>query len=248
MKEVDELVDKQSLLNEGIHRELLRQVCDYREKRLDKEVVAACPSVDCTDIVRQALKHCAGFDKSDAMPEIGMVNISASDLLEELGKTNSALAKRLKPLLSWVTSIGVDGDDIELRFDCKGGDNKGKPQWLREGTLADDIRTHGLFIPKVLRAHFVEDAGKTKLAGLKGLEIPVTVSDVPIKIDRIALRSTRISLSGDRLRLDVESKNPAPFLSKFLPAHKRRPDPVSSVVFVDDEGNLEMYETWKTDR
>jgi len=252
VREVDELAGQQPLLHEGIHRELLMQADSYhekhREKCPDKELIASSASVDSTNSIRKALRHCAGFDATDESIDKGMIEVKVSDFLSELGKTNRTLAEKLSPVLSWVTSIGVKGDNIELRFDCKGEEKEGKPQWLREGTLAADIKTHGLFIPKVLRAHFVEQAGKTKLVGLKGLEISATVSDVPINIDRIGLRSTSISVSGERLRFDVEAKNPAPFLSKFLPAHKRRPDPISSVVLVDDQGNLEMYESWKKSR
>lgn len=244
MKEVDELFGKSRTMSEGIDRELCGQADQYMEIARLRE--ASSSGNDGTSAIRRALRECAGYDNDIYDSKDRQVTeVTVSDFLKELAKENSVLSTKLKPLLSWVDSIGVNGEDIEFRYDRHGGDCKGKPQWLREGVLAADIQTHGVFIPKVLRCRFVEQDGVTRLVGLKGLEISTTVLDVPIRIDRIAVQSLRFSLSGDRLRLDVEAKNPAPFLSKILPAHKRRPNPIPSVVLVDDEGKLEMYETWR---
>jgi hypothetical protein len=248
MKEFEELAFDTSRRSPGITGELMSQAREYQELVRRKEASASA-SVDLTDRMKQVVFRLAelhGHDRSNCEK----VDFSKDDFLAELGKENSLFATKLKPVLSWVDKISVNGDIVELHFNfpaekdkCK--HEKDKPQWLREGRLAKDITTHGLFLPEVLRFRFSEINGKTVMTGLKGLVIPVTVSDVPIKIDKIVVESVRLSLSGDRLHFEVETKNPAPFLGRLLKEERRRPNPVPSEVFVDDKGNLEMRETWK---
>lgn len=237
MKEFEELAFESKPRSLGITRELLSQAQEYQELTRRKEVASNSP--DLTDKMMQVLIRLAESQRQGGEK----VDVTKDDFLKELGKENRSFAAKLAPLLSWVDKISVKDDLVELHFNCTR--EKDKPQWLREGTLADDITTHGLFLPEVLRCRFAEKNGKTVLTGLKGLEIPVTISDIPIKIDKITVQSIRLSLSGDRLRIDVEAKNPAPMLQHLLKPEKHRPNPIPSVVFVDDKGNLEMYETWR---
>lgn len=245
MREIDEFVDGNPLQGDGVARELLRQASEYKkcqDKVSRSEAAASGCNSDLTNVVRQAFHRLAERDEQEA------TEVITQDFLQELSKDNVRLASKLKPVLSWVESIGIHGDDFDLRFNGRGGDRKGQPQWLREAVLAKDIDTHGLYIPKVLHGTFEDRDGKALITGLKGLEIPATVREVPIKIDRVSVKSIQLSLSGDRLRFDVEVRNPAPLFSRLLPPEKRRPNPIPVVVLLDDQGNLEMYESWKKNR
>lgn len=238
MKDVSKLALDEKTVPDGFVREIFSQADDYKEISRGKR----CQSGAGKDFT-QTMKNVFERYAASADAECNKVEVTKQQFLDDLKKENAVFAAKLTPLLSWVDKITVEGDVVDFHFDCKR--EKDKPQWLKEGTLAADISTHGLFIPEHLRCRFVTVDGKTQITGLKGLEIPVTVTDVPIKIDRIALRSARISVVGDRLCFEIKAKNPAPFLGKFLPRERQRPDPIPSVVFVDAEGNLEMYETWR---
>ncbi len=238
MREFNESASHKRTVADGFVREIFSQADEYKEFSRGK----GCHSSAGKDYT-ETLKNV--FDRYAPAPdsECKKVVVDKQQFLDDLKKENATFAAKLTPLLSWVDKITVDGDVIDMHFNCER--EKDKPQWLREGTLAADISTHGLFIPEHLRFRFVTVDGKTHMTGLKGLEIPVTVTDVPINIDKIALRSARISVVGDRLCFEIQAKNPAPFLGKFLPKHRQRPDPIPSVVYVDDEGKLEMRETWR---
>lgn len=243
MREFDELADATQFRSPGITRELYSQADGYMEAVHRKDVAAQAPPADLTPMLQEVFLHLvegeSGRDK---------VIVTKDNFLKELSKENTNFALKLKPVLSWVDKIAINGDNIELMFNVPADNGKGQPQWLREGRLAKDIATHGIFVPEVLRCRFSTHAGETALTGFKGLGISTTATGFPINIDRVNIQSIRLSEDGERLRFDVEAKNPAPFLSKFLPREKGRPDPISAVVFLDSKGNLEMRETWQKGR
>lgn len=239
MREIDNLADSTPIRSQGIARELYSQAEDYRDMIRLKEALSQPLPTNLTESLQDAFHNCvaeSGLDK---------VIIDKDEFLKELSKENSSFAVKLKPVLSWVDKIAVSGENIDLMFNVKHDDHKGQPEWLREGRLAPDIATHGIFVPDVLRCRFSTSAGQTVLSGLKGLGISTTATGFPIKIDRVNIQSMRLSIDGEKLRFDVEAKNPAPFLSKFLSREKGRPDPISAVVLLDSKGNLEMRETWQ---